>query len=226
MADLDLIIAHQANQRILDAIGHRLKLPPERLYSNVRNFGNTSSSTIPICLSEVLPEVRPARRSDLAAFEVGSPSGPRCSKASRSGILIRVRRMSGAAPVGCAEPGWRSAGVASPESSCFRSSRVRRDLIPIEQGDKAEHILAYGMLMFWFAQIYLRLPGRIVAAALLVAPRHRALEYAGLDRVAGILPYADMAADAVGVGLGWLLAPPRTRNLLTFAGSLLLRRLS
>jgi len=75
VADLDLIIAHQANQRILDAIGHRLKLPPERLYSNVRNFGNTSSSTIPVCLSEVFPEVRSGQRIGLAAFGGGFTFG-------------------------------------------------------------------------------------------------------------------------------------------------------
>jgi 2-oxoisovalerate dehydrogenase E1 component len=73
--DLDLVIAHQANQRILDAVGTRLKLPPERLYSNVRNFGNTSSSTIPICLSEVFPEVRSGQRIGLAAFGGGFTFG-------------------------------------------------------------------------------------------------------------------------------------------------------
>jgi 3-oxoacyl-[acyl-carrier-protein] synthase III len=73
--DLDLVIAHQANQRILDAVGLRLKLPPERLYSNVRNFGNTSSSTIPICLSEVFADVRTGQRIGLAAFGGGFTFG-------------------------------------------------------------------------------------------------------------------------------------------------------
>jgi 2-oxoisovalerate dehydrogenase E1 component len=75
VGDLDLIIAHQANQRILDAIGHRLKVPSERLYSNVRNFGNTSSSTIPICLSEVSPAVRSGQKIGLAAFGGGFTFG-------------------------------------------------------------------------------------------------------------------------------------------------------
>jgi 2-oxoisovalerate dehydrogenase E1 component len=75
VADLDLVIAHQANQRILDAVGHRLKLPPERLYSNVRNFGNTSSSTIPICLSEIFSGVRSGQRIGLAAFGGGFTFG-------------------------------------------------------------------------------------------------------------------------------------------------------
>jgi TM2 domain-containing membrane protein YozV len=99
------------------------------------------------------------------------------------------------------------------------------ELIPVEQGDKAEHILAYGMLMFWFAQIYVRQPGRAIAAALLVALG------VGLEYVQGWtgwreFSYADMGADALGVALGWLLAPPRTRNMLTLARSLLLRTTS
>ncbi len=75
VADLDLVIAHQANQRILDAVGHRLKLPPERLYSNVRNFGNTSSSTIPICLADIFAGVRSGQKIGLAAFGGGFTFG-------------------------------------------------------------------------------------------------------------------------------------------------------
>lgn len=99
------------------------------------------------------------------------------------------------------------------------------ELIPVEQGDKAEHVLAYGILMFWFAQIYLRQPARVIAAALLVA-LGVGLEYAQGWTGWREFSYADMAADALGVALGWLLAPPRTRNLLTLARSLLLRRTS
>jgi VanZ family protein len=99
------------------------------------------------------------------------------------------------------------------------------ELIPVEQGDKAEHLLAYGMLMFWFAQVYVRQPGRMIAAALLVA-LGIALEYVQGWTGWREFSYADMAADAVGVGLGWLLATPRTRNLLTLANSLPSRRAS
>ncbi len=73
--DLDLVIAHQANQRILDAVGQRLKLPPERLYSNVRDLGNTSSSTIPICLAEIFPALRSGQKIGLAAFGGGFTFG-------------------------------------------------------------------------------------------------------------------------------------------------------
>jgi len=73
--DLDLVIAHQANQRILDAVGQRLKLPPERLYSNVRDLGNTSSSTIPICLADIFPALRSGQKIGLAAFGGGFTFG-------------------------------------------------------------------------------------------------------------------------------------------------------
>lgn len=51
-ADLDLIIPHQANQRILDAAAEALSLPPDRFYSNLERYGNTSAASIPIALAE------------------------------------------------------------------------------------------------------------------------------------------------------------------------------
>ena len=52
--NLDYIIPHQANGRILEAVDQRLKLPKGRLVNRVRHSGNTSSSTIPLVLSELL----------------------------------------------------------------------------------------------------------------------------------------------------------------------------
>jgi VanZ family protein len=99
------------------------------------------------------------------------------------------------------------------------------DLVPVEQGDKVEHIVAYGMLMFWFAQVYAALRTRAVIAGLLIA-LGIALEYVQGWTGWREFSYADMTADAAGVALGWLIAAPRTPNLLGFAGSLLARRLS
>ena len=50
--DLTLLIPHQANQRIIEAAGRSLYLPPEMVYSNVEWYGNTSAASIPIALSE------------------------------------------------------------------------------------------------------------------------------------------------------------------------------
>lgn len=49
---VDWLLLHQANQRILDAVGERLKIPPERIISNLANYGNTSAASIPLALDE------------------------------------------------------------------------------------------------------------------------------------------------------------------------------
>jgi 3-oxoacyl-[acyl-carrier-protein] synthase-3 len=51
-SDIDLLITHQANQRIIDATAKRLNLPKEKVYVNIDRFGNTSSASIPIALNE------------------------------------------------------------------------------------------------------------------------------------------------------------------------------
>lgn len=50
--DVDLVIAHQANGRILEAVGDRLGMPPTKMFSNISGYGNTSSASIPIALAE------------------------------------------------------------------------------------------------------------------------------------------------------------------------------
>jgi 2-oxoisovalerate dehydrogenase E1 component len=51
---LDLIVPHQANQRIINAVRQKLRVPEEKVFSNIRNLGNSSSSTIPLCLQTIL----------------------------------------------------------------------------------------------------------------------------------------------------------------------------
>lgn len=51
--ELDLLIPHQANMRIIDSVGKNLGVPPERVYVNIERFGNTSAASIPIALDEV-----------------------------------------------------------------------------------------------------------------------------------------------------------------------------
>ncbi|HKF45118.1 MAG TPA: beta-ketoacyl-ACP synthase III [Thermoanaerobaculia bacterium] len=52
--DVKVFIPHQANERIIDAVGSRLKFPPERVYKNVDRYGNTSAASIPIALDELV----------------------------------------------------------------------------------------------------------------------------------------------------------------------------
>jgi 3-oxoacyl-[acyl-carrier-protein] synthase-3 len=58
LADLKLLIPHQANQRIIEAAARALDLPPEAVYSNLERYGNTSAASIPIALSEAVEEGR------------------------------------------------------------------------------------------------------------------------------------------------------------------------
>lgn len=50
--DVDLLIPHQANKRITEAIQNRLNLPDEKVFSNIQNYGNTTAASIPIALCE------------------------------------------------------------------------------------------------------------------------------------------------------------------------------
>ena len=70
--DLDLVVPHQANQRIIDAIQHRIGID---VFSNIRHHGNTSSSSIPLCLADVLPTVTTGKRLGLCAFGGGFTFG-------------------------------------------------------------------------------------------------------------------------------------------------------
>jgi 3-oxoacyl-[acyl-carrier-protein] synthase-3 len=56
LSDLDLLIPHQANQRILEAAAKALDLPQEVVYTNVDMYGNTSAASIPIALCEAADE--------------------------------------------------------------------------------------------------------------------------------------------------------------------------
>jgi len=53
LGDIDWIVPHQANARIIEAAAKRLKLPIERFYMNMDRFANTSAASIPIALDEM-----------------------------------------------------------------------------------------------------------------------------------------------------------------------------
>jgi 3-oxoacyl-[acyl-carrier-protein] synthase III len=50
--DVDWLLLHQANQRILDAVGDRLNIPRAKIISNLAKYGNTSAASIPLALDE------------------------------------------------------------------------------------------------------------------------------------------------------------------------------
>ena len=71
--DVDLVVPHQANLRIIDAVGRRLGVDPSRVFVNVQRYGNMSAATVPVALVEALEEgrVRPGANLLLPAFGGG-----------------------------------------------------------------------------------------------------------------------------------------------------------
>jgi 3-oxoacyl-[acyl-carrier-protein] synthase-3 len=55
---IQVFIPHQANERIIDAVGARMKFPADRVYKNVARYGNTSSASIPIALDKCVQAER------------------------------------------------------------------------------------------------------------------------------------------------------------------------
>jgi 3-oxoacyl-[acyl-carrier-protein] synthase-3 len=51
---VDWLLLHQANQRILDAVAQRLKIPTQKVLSNLARYGNTSAASIPLALDEAV----------------------------------------------------------------------------------------------------------------------------------------------------------------------------
>ena len=96
------------------------------------------------------------------------------------------------------------------------------DIAPVEHGDKFEHALAYGVLMAWFACLYAARQVRLGYALGFIA-LGIALEF--LQRETGYREFEllDMVADAVGVLLGWVLAPPRTPSVVALIENALYR---
>jgi 3-oxoacyl-[acyl-carrier-protein] synthase III len=73
VADVDWLILHQANQRIMDAVAERLGLPPEKIVSNVAEYGNTSAASIPIALNAAVRsgKIRPGDTIATSGFGAG-----------------------------------------------------------------------------------------------------------------------------------------------------------
>jgi len=71
--DVALVVPHQANKRILDAVGDRLGVPAERLFTNVENYGNTGSASVPVALTEARDQgrIEPGDVVLLTAFGAG-----------------------------------------------------------------------------------------------------------------------------------------------------------
>lgn len=73
IGDVSVLVPHQANIRIIEAVGSRLGIDPERVFTNIAMYGNTSAASIPLAIAEALGQGR-ITRGDLAlvtAFGAG-----------------------------------------------------------------------------------------------------------------------------------------------------------
>ena len=69
--DVDWLVPHQANLRIIDATANRMGLPKEKVMINIQKFGNTTAGTIPLCLWEWEPKLKKGDKLVLSAFGGG-----------------------------------------------------------------------------------------------------------------------------------------------------------
>jgi 3-oxoacyl-[acyl-carrier-protein] synthase-3 len=75
--DIDLLIPHQANQRIIDAVARRIGLDDTKVFVNIQSYGNTSAATVPVALTEALEQgrIKPGANLVFAAFGGGLSYG-------------------------------------------------------------------------------------------------------------------------------------------------------
>lgn len=69
--DVDWFVPHQANLRIIEAVGGRIKIPEEKTLVNIQHYGNTSAASIPLCLDEYKHKLKKGDRIVMTAFGAG-----------------------------------------------------------------------------------------------------------------------------------------------------------
>jgi 3-oxoacyl-[acyl-carrier-protein] synthase-3 len=69
--DVDWLVPHQANLRIIDATANRMGLTKDKVMINIEKYGNTTSGTIPLCLWEWEKKLKKGDNIVLAAFGGG-----------------------------------------------------------------------------------------------------------------------------------------------------------
>jgi 3-oxoacyl-[acyl-carrier-protein] synthase-3 len=70
--DVDLLVSHQANQRIIQSAADRLEMPPEKVVINIERFGNTTAATIPLALADAVADGRLSRGDLVLLVSVGA----------------------------------------------------------------------------------------------------------------------------------------------------------
>ncbi len=69
--DVDWFVPHQANLRIIEAVGGRIQIPAEKTLVNIQHYGNTSAASIPLCLDEYKHQLKKGDKIVITAFGAG-----------------------------------------------------------------------------------------------------------------------------------------------------------
>ena len=69
--NIDWFVPHQANLRIIEAVGHRLQIPEKKVLVNIQHYGNTSAASIPLCLDEYKHKLKKGDKVLMTAFGAG-----------------------------------------------------------------------------------------------------------------------------------------------------------
>ncbi|MAP55706.1 beta-ketoacyl-ACP synthase III [Altibacter sp.] len=69
--DVDWLVPHQANKRIIDATAKRMKLPEEKVMMNIHKYGNTTSATLPLCIRDYEKQLKKGDNLVFASFGGG-----------------------------------------------------------------------------------------------------------------------------------------------------------
>lgn len=73
--NIDWVIPHQANLRIIDAVASRLEVPLEKVMINIQRYGNTSGATLPLCLWDYEKQLKKGDNLIFTAFGAGFTYG-------------------------------------------------------------------------------------------------------------------------------------------------------
>ena len=73
--NINWVIPHQANMRIIDAVASRLEVPMEKVMVNIQRYGNTSAGTLPLCLWDYEKQLRKGDNLIFTAFGAGFTYG-------------------------------------------------------------------------------------------------------------------------------------------------------
>lgn len=88
-SDVDYLVPHQANLRIIDATASRMGLDHDKVMINIERYGNTTAGTIPLCLYDWEHQLRPGHNLVLAAFGGGFSWGATYLRWAYDGSKVR-----------------------------------------------------------------------------------------------------------------------------------------